>query len=100
MRISQNNLIEDIANETCLSPKVVKDVIQGLEKIVVRYLTKNPLEEMVINLWTGFRINRYYQEEKDFSKGAVKNVKCAERVVIKPTVSRKIKEKINKKIFG
>ena len=100
MRISQDNLIEDVINETCLSPKVVKDVLLGLEKVIVRYLTKKPLEKMTIDLWTGFKINRYYQGEKDYSKGAVKNIKCAERVVIKPTVSRKIREKINKKIFG
>lgn len=99
MRINQEQIIEEVSNETCISNRVVKEVLRGLGKVISKKLTESPYKKMVIDLWEGFKIKRYYQEEKDYSKGVVKDVKCSERVVIKPTVTRTFKEKLNKQIF-
>lgn len=100
MYINQKQIIQEISKETCLQNKIVQEVLKGIETVIAKKIAENPRDKMTLELWEGFKIQRYYKQERDYSQGAVKNVKCKERVIIKPMITRWFKKKINKKIFG
>ncbi len=98
MRYTQNEIITRISEKTHYTPNTIKDVLVGCQEVLIELLKFKPKEDMLIELWDGFRIKRYYEAESKFV-GALQNLECTEKIKIKPVVTQYFKQKINKELF-
>ena len=101
MNITQDTLINQIANKEDINVATVRRVFKSAENIIFDYLSSiSPSEEVSIKLFNGFNIKRKYIKNKKYSKGMFQNINCPEHVSVKTCLSKYYNEQINQKLFG
>lgn len=100
MNITQDVLINQIADKAELNPATVRQVIKSAEMIIFNHLSSiSPIEEVNIKLLNGFNIKRKYIQKKKYSKGMFQNLDCPEHVNVKAYLSKYYNEQINQQLF-
>lgn len=100
MNITQDVLINQIAEKADLNPAIVRQVIKSAEMIIFDHLSSiSPIEEVNLKLLNGFNIKRKYIQKKNYSKGMFQNIDCPEHVNVRAYLSKYYNEQINQQLF-
>ncbi|MDE6742621.1 MAG: hypothetical protein K2J95_01930 [Lachnospiraceae bacterium] len=100
MNITQDVLINQIAEKADLNPATVRQVIKSAEMIIFDHLSSiSPIEEVNLKLLNGFNIKRKYIQKKKYSKGMFQNLDCPEHVNVKAYLSKYYNDQINQQLF-
>lgn len=100
MNITQDVLINQIAEKADLNPATVRQVIKSAEIIIFNHLSSiSPIEEVNLKLLNGFNIKRKYIQKKNYSKGMFQNIDCPEHVNVRAYLSKYYNEQINQQLF-
>jgi hypothetical protein len=97
--INQEELITRIVEKTHYTPDVVKEILNGCRKVIKDLMLINPKEDMSIDLWSGLKIKRFYEDESKLS-GALRNLECTKKIKIKAIISHRFRESVNKAALG
>lgn len=101
LNITQNTLMQQVAEKENINPAMVRRLFRTTEKIIFDYLSSAaPSEELNIKLLGGIQIRRKYITGKKCSKGMFRDQDCPEHVNTKATLSRYYNEQVNRKLFG
>ncbi len=100
MNITQDTLIQQIADREKLPAATVRKLFQSAEDIIFDYLSSTaPSEEITIKLFSGISIKRTYLKEKKYSRGMFQNIDCPEHVAVKAASSKYYNRQVNQKLF-
>ena len=101
MNITQDNLINQIANKEDINVATVRQILKSAEDIIFDYLSSiSPSEEVNIKLFNGFNIKRKYIKGRKYSKGMFQNIDCPEHVNVKACMSKYYNGQVNSKLFS
>ena len=101
MNISQDILINQIANKEDVDVATVRQIFISAEDIIFNYLSStSPSEEINIRIFNGFNIKRKYIKKKNYSKGMFQNIICPEHINIKVCSSKYYNGQVNNKLFN
>ncbi len=96
MTITQEMLIQSIAEATRIDAALVKKIFKAAEAIIFDYLTTTtPSEAILIRIFTGLYLESTYIPGTSFSKGMFRDKTCSSKIKIKPSVSRYYRRKLN-----
>lgn len=101
LNITQESLINQIADREDINAATVRQILKSAEHIVFDCLSSiSPSEEVTIKLLHGFSIKRTFVGSKNYSKGMFQNIDCPEHVNVKACSSKYYNGQINQKLFG
>lgn len=100
MNVTQNVLINQIAEKEDIDVATVRKILKTTENIIFDYLSSiTPSEEINIKLFNGFNIKRKYTKNKKYSKGMFQNIDCPEHVNVKAYLSKYYIGQVNQCLF-
>lgn len=101
MNITQDTLINQIANKEDINATTVRQIFKSAENIIFDYLSSiTPSEEVNIKLFKGFNIKRKYIKKRNYTKGMFQNINCPEHIKVKACLSQYYIGQINQELFG
>lgn len=101
MNITQDTLINQIAEKENINETTVRLILKSTENIVFNYLSSiAPSEDITIKLFHGISLKRTYVQKKQYSKGMFQNIDCPEHVHVKACFSKYYNGQINQKLFS
>lgn len=101
MNISQESLINQIADSEDINAATVRQVLKSAEQIVFDCLSSiAPSEDVTIKIFHGFSIKRTFIQRKHYSRGMFQNIDCPEHVNVKACSSKYYNGQINQTLFG
>lgn len=100
MNVTQDVLINQIAEKEDIDVATVRKILKSAENIVFDYLSSTvPSEEINIKLFNGFSIKRKYIKNRKYSKGMFQNIDCPEHVNVKAYLSKYYSGQVNQCLF-
>ena len=100
MIITQDSLINQIANREDISVATVRNIFNSAEDIVFDHLSSTPpSENIIIKLLKGVSLERKYIGQKKYSKGMFHNIDCPEHVNVKANSSKYYSKRVNDELF-
>lgn len=94
MTIVQDDIIRKIAKEEDMDIATVRKIIKGMEKCIFDYLSSTtPTENTVVKLLDGLSLECNYVPERNIH--TFDNIKCKERIWVKPKITRYYNRKLN-----
>ncbi len=99
-KIRPENLVEQIANKTYISPEAVAVILSAVEDVVIdKISTASEQKDVSIKLFDGFFIEGKYQEAKETENNLTgETIEVPERINIRGRFTRAFKEKISKDV--
>ena len=92
--ITQKKLINQIAKKEDINVETVRRIFSATENIVFDYLSSTtPSENVVVKILNGLSLTGKYIPEKEIH--TYDDIKCEERISVKPRVTRYYNRKIN-----
>lgn len=97
-KVRPENLVEQIANKTYISPEAVSVILGAVEDVVINKISSASKDKDVsVKLFDGFFIEGKYQGTKETENNLTgETIEVPERINIKGRFTRVFKEKINK----
>lgn len=97
-KIKPENLIEQIANKTYISPEAVAVILGAVEDVVIDKISSASKDtDISVKLFDGFFIEGKYQEAKETENNLTsESIEVPEKIKIRGRFTRVFKEKINK----
>ena len=97
-KVRPENLVEQIANKTYISPEAVAVILGAVDDVVIDKIASASEERDVsVKLFDGFFIEGKYQEAKKTESNLTgETIEVPERINIRGRFTRVFKEKINK----
>lgn len=101
LNITQESLINQIADREGINTATVRQILKSAEHIVFDCLSSTaPTENVTIKLFHGFSIKRTFIRKKKYSKGMFQDIDCPEHVNVKACSSKYYNGQVNQKLFG
>lgn len=99
-KVRPENLVEQIANRTYISPEAVAAILGALEDVVIdKIASANEEKDVSVKLFDGFFIEGKYQEAKETENNLTgETIEVPERINIRGRFTRVFKEKISKDV--
>lgn len=99
-RVRPENLVEQIANKTYISPEAVAVILSAVEDVVIdRISSASEDKDVSVKLFDGFFIEGKYQEAKETESNLTgETIEVLEKINIRGRFTRVFKEKINKDV--
>lgn len=97
-RVRPENLVEQIANKTYISPEAVAVILGAVEDVVIDKISSASKDtDISVKLFDGFFIEGKYQEAKETENNLTsESIEVPEKIKIRGRFTRVFKEKINK----
>lgn len=97
-KIKPENLVEQIANKTYISPEAVAVILGAVEDVVIDKISSaNEEKDVSVKLFDGFFIEGKYQDAKEKENNLTgETIEVSERISIRGRFTRAFKGKISK----
>lgn len=97
-KVRPENLVEQIADKTYISPEAIAGILGAVEDVVIDKISLTSEErDISVKLFDGFFIDGKYQEAKETENNLTgETIEVPERINIRGRFTRVFKEKINK----
>lgn len=97
-KVRPENLVEQIANKTYISPEAVAVILGAVEDVVIDKISSaSEDKDISVKLFDGFFIEGKYQKEKETENNLTgESIEIPEKINIRGRFTRAFKEKINK----
>ena len=100
MIVTQDTLIQQIADKEDIDVATVRKILKSAENIVFDYLSSiPPSEDITLKLFNGISIDRKYINKRIYTKGMFQNITCPEHVKTKANCSKYYNGQVNQKLF-
>lgn len=101
MIITQDYLINQIADKEDISVATVRNIFNSVENIIFDHLSSTPpSENIIVKLLKGISLERKYIGQKKYSKGMFQDINCPEHVTVKASSSKYYSKKVNDELFN
>lgn len=99
-KVRPENLVEQIANKTYISPEAVAAILGAVEDVVIDKISSaSEDKDISVKLFDGFFIEGKYQEAKETENNLTGEIiEVPERINIRGRFTRVFKEKISKDV--
>lgn len=95
MLVTQENLIEQIAEREDINMATVRNIFKTAEKVIFDHLSSTtPTEDTIIKVLNGLSLECKYLPERDIH--TYDDIKCDARIWSKPKVTRYYNQKLNR----
>ena len=97
-KVRPENLVEQIANKTYISPEAVAVILGAVEDVVIDKISSASKDtDVSVKLFDGFFIEGKYQEANEAENNLTgETIELPERINIRGRFTRAFKEKISK----
>lgn len=97
-KVRPENLVEQIANKTYISPEAVSAILGAVEDVVIDKISSvSENKDISVKLFDGFFIEGKYQEAKETENNLTgESIEIPEKINIRGRFTRAFKEKISK----
>lgn len=95
MIVTKQKLINQISKKEDINVETVRKIFNAAEDLIFDYLSSTtPSENVVVKILNGLSLTGKYIPEKEIS--TFDNLKCVERINVKPKITRHYNRKINR----
>lgn len=101
MILTQENIINHIADTEDIDVATVREVFKATENIIFDYLSSiSPTEKVMVKPLSGLTIERNYIDKQICTKGLFKNTCSPAHVKTKAVFTNYYNSRLNKKLFN